>query len=240
MSPLECLLRRRARVQARPALRRVGDRTASSPTAPSGSSPTPAGERRAGSASSPSTCSSRAPSPASTTQAAALFDPSPLHAQLRDTLPWGSLHDSIDRERLLAFGVAATDVVTGRSTLFADGRAPAKSTPTSRVVPTRITAEHCLASAAIPGVFPPVAGAQPASWSVCARSTRRTARFGTCTCGPPRASASSPRRCGRPRRAVARVTRGAADRHAGVRKGSGLRLPVHTVEDQVAPCGCPG
>ncbi|MFZ5482522.1 MAG: patatin-like phospholipase family protein [Myxococcota bacterium] len=90
-------------------------------------------------------------------EAAALFDPAPLYRLMRETLPWSSLHDAIDGGRLKSFVVCATDVASGFTVLFADGEAPSKSTPTTRVVATRVGADHCLASAAIPLVFPAVA-----------------------------------------------------------------------------------
>lgn len=87
----------------------------------------------------------------------ALFDPSPLYDRLRETLPWGELHARIDRGALRAFVVATTEVMTGRCVQFADGAGLIPhQTPTTRMVPRRIGAEHCLASAAIPLVFPAV------------------------------------------------------------------------------------
>lgn len=86
----------------------------------------------------------------------ALFDPAPVRALIRDSLPWGELHNAIDSGRLAAFVVAATDVASGMSVAFVDGVVQPHCTPHACIIPTRIRAEHCLASAAIPIVFPSV------------------------------------------------------------------------------------
>lgn len=88
---------------------------------------------------------------------AALFDPTPLYARIRDELPWRRLHDRLDRGELHAFVVTTTDIADGRCVLWADGKGCDRLTPTFRMVPRRVAAEHVLASAAIPFVFPPVA-----------------------------------------------------------------------------------
>lgn len=87
----------------------------------------------------------------------ALFDPAPVEALIRREIPWAALHDSIDRGRLRAFVAAATDVASGVAIAWVDGpRVEHDCTPTTCLVPARIGPEHCLASAAIPFVFPAV------------------------------------------------------------------------------------
>lgn len=86
----------------------------------------------------------------------ALFDPAPVAELVRDGLPWADLHAAIDSGRLHALVVAATDVASGTSMAFVDGRVHAGCTPTNCMMKTRIGPAHCLASAAIPIVFPAV------------------------------------------------------------------------------------
>lgn len=87
----------------------------------------------------------------------AIFDPQPLYDRMCGTLPWGELHARIDRGDLRAFVVATTEVMTGRCVQFTDGvGVEPRQTPTTRMVPARIGAEHCLASAALPLWFPSV------------------------------------------------------------------------------------
>jgi NTE family protein len=87
---------------------------------------------------------------------AAVFDPAPLYAYVRDTMPWGELRSRIDRGDIKAFVVSVTDVANGRSVQFVDGIQKTRETGTMLMQPTRIRPDHCLASAAIPFIFPPV------------------------------------------------------------------------------------
>ena len=86
-----------------------------------------------------------------------LLDPTPVYELVKNTLPWDQLYARMERGDLRSLVVAATEVSNGRCTLFADGVVPRpKTTATSRFHPTRVRAEHVLASAAIPFVFPVV------------------------------------------------------------------------------------
>jgi len=90
-----------------------------------------------------------------------LVDGAPLHQYVRDSFPWEGLRRAIDQGRLRAFVVAATDIASGRCVQFVD-QAPDNPKIGSHhaevsVVHTRITAEHCLASSAIPFLFPAIA-----------------------------------------------------------------------------------
>ncbi len=89
-------------------------------------------------------------------QASALLDPTPLREMLTKRIPWDALYARIGRGDLDALVIAATDVASGRATLFTDGVRSPRPRPTTVVHRTRITPDHCLASAAIPFVFPPV------------------------------------------------------------------------------------
>jgi NTE family protein len=86
----------------------------------------------------------------------ALFDPTPLYERVRDELPWNLLHERIDRQDLRAMVVSTTDVMTGRCIHFTDGPILPYERPNAVLRPERIQAVHCLASAAIPLVFPAV------------------------------------------------------------------------------------
>lgn len=86
----------------------------------------------------------------------ALFEPGPLYTYVRDAMPWSELHARIDRGELKALVVTVTDVANGRTIQFVDGPCEPRETGTMVMRPTRIGPDHCLASAAIPFIFPPV------------------------------------------------------------------------------------
>jgi len=91
--------------------------------------------------------------------AAGIFDPRPLAKLISQRIPWRQLVRNFKSRRVQALTVSATNVRTGRSTVYID-RAPGVPLPRSgaRVViqPTHILPQHVLASAAMPLVFPPV------------------------------------------------------------------------------------
>lgn len=87
-----------------------------------------------------------------------VLDPSGVEALVQRAIPFDALHRNVDEGRVRAFVVAALHIGTGVTTLFtelapnvtiAPGRHPRRL---SR--PERITADHVLASAAIPALFP--------------------------------------------------------------------------------------
>jgi NTE family protein len=85
-----------------------------------------------------------------------LLDPEPLRVTLRERIDFGQLEDNVQAGRLDAAGVVATSALTSRSVVFHSGR---KSPPRDRLrgidyLATPLTAEHVLASAAIPVIFP--------------------------------------------------------------------------------------
>lgn len=86
----------------------------------------------------------------------ALFDASPLWGFLDRAMDWRQIHSRVDRGDLLAFVVAATDISSGGTVLFTDGSRAPRDRAGTRVVRTRIDRRHCLASGAIPFIFPAV------------------------------------------------------------------------------------
>ncbi|MCO4744471.1 MAG: patatin-like phospholipase family protein [Proteobacteria bacterium] len=91
-----------------------------------------------------------------TGEGAALWNSRPLRRLLRRTIPWPALYERLDSGELAALVVAATDVGTGATVLFADGSIGPRPRSHSRVIPTRIGPAHALASSAIPLIFPAV------------------------------------------------------------------------------------
>jgi len=91
--------------------------------------------------------------------AAGIFDPRPLAKLISSRIPWRQLVRNLKGRLISALTVSATNVRTGRSTVYID-RATGVPLPRSgaRVViqPSHILPQHVLASAAMPLVFPPV------------------------------------------------------------------------------------
>jgi NTE family protein len=91
--------------------------------------------------------------------AAGIFDPRPLAKLISHRIPWRQLVRNLKTQQIKALTVSATNIRTGRSTVYID-RAPGVQLPRSgaRVViqPSHILPQHVLASAAMPLVFPPV------------------------------------------------------------------------------------
>ena len=91
--------------------------------------------------------------------AAGIFDPRPLAKLISHRIPWRQLVRNLKGRLISALTVSATNVRTGRSTVYID-RATGVPLPRSgaRVVihPSHILPQHVLASAAMPLVFPPV------------------------------------------------------------------------------------
>jgi NTE family protein len=89
----------------------------------------------------------------------ALLDVRPLAQLVRESVDWNRLHQNAAEGVIDSLVVAALQVRTGRTAMFTQLSPTCEFTPSrdpNRVsVRTDITAEHVLASAAIPGVFPP-------------------------------------------------------------------------------------
>ena len=87
-----------------------------------------------------------------------LLDSRGIEVLVRRTIDWAKLHENIDNGRIDAVMVAALHVLSGRTTMFTE------RAPHCHIEPTRderkvtafeqITADHVLASAAIPLLFP--------------------------------------------------------------------------------------
>lgn len=90
-----------------------------------------------------------------------LVDPTHLESIVRNRIPWRGITENLHRGHLTGVSVAATELATGFTTLFVQTKSgrPPRGFATEAgqvVVPTPITAAHCLASAAIPVLFPAV------------------------------------------------------------------------------------
>jgi NTE family protein len=87
-----------------------------------------------------------------------LMDPRALEDLVRKQIPFGRLHDNVDKGVVQALVVAALNIASTKTTMFAE------VAPTARFIPsrdprrqgslTRIECGHVLASAAIPLLFP--------------------------------------------------------------------------------------
>jgi len=88
-----------------------------------------------------------------------LFDSRPLARLIGYRIPWRQLARNLRSQRIQALTVSATNVRTGRSTLYVDrarGVALPRGGTRIAVQATHILPQHVLASAAMPLVFPPV------------------------------------------------------------------------------------
>ena len=88
----------------------------------------------------------------------AFLDPQELESLVEEGVPWQRLHDNVAARRIRALVVTALHVASGRTTVFTH-LAPGQSYPASRDprrvhVAERVTADHVLASAAVPLLFP--------------------------------------------------------------------------------------
>lgn len=93
------------------------------------------------------------------TGAFALLDAHPMYELVRRMYPEQALREAIAFGDTRAFIVAATDLDNGNTTLFLDSYDPTlwlQKVPGAHVVRGPITAEHCLASSALPLIFEPV------------------------------------------------------------------------------------
>jgi len=83
-----------------------------------------------------------------------------LERVVRDSIPWSRIRRNLAEDRIEAACVAATEIATGRSTVFLDAqRGPDAAwdhDPSMIAVPAKLGPAHALASAAIPMLFPAV------------------------------------------------------------------------------------
>jgi NTE family protein len=89
----------------------------------------------------------------------AAIDLGPVEEVVRRAIDWPALSRNLSSHTVAAVVLASLHVGTGRTVLFADlapGHVMTASRDPARLqVQARLTADHVLASAAIPGVFPP-------------------------------------------------------------------------------------
>ncbi|HEX4922063.1 MAG TPA: patatin-like phospholipase family protein, partial [Candidatus Bathyarchaeia archaeon] len=87
-----------------------------------------------------------------------LLDATPLRHFLNERLHCERIHDNIKRGHLYALAISATNLNSGESYLFIQGRKghPMWNRVRLVTVATRITVDHICASAAIPLIFQPV------------------------------------------------------------------------------------
>ncbi|MCC6214921.1 MAG: patatin-like phospholipase family protein [Polyangiaceae bacterium] len=87
-----------------------------------------------------------------------VLDPRPLEQLVERSVVWERLHDNVQKGRARALLVAALDVASGRTVIFGElsplARYRASNDPRRSFTAEAITAEHVLASAAIPVLFP--------------------------------------------------------------------------------------
>ncbi len=97
--------------------------------------------------------------------AGSLLDPAPLARSLDQWVDWDDLRRNLRRGRMDTVCTVATSLTEDVPVAFVDGRRPPRTAGSHglRYVSTRLAAEHVLASAAIPLLFPPVQVRRPAA-----------------------------------------------------------------------------
>jgi NTE family protein len=89
-----------------------------------------------------------------------LLDARGIEAVVRQAISPDGIRRNLEAGRIKALTVSTTDVASGRTVIFLQrkepGLPPWSHDPTITVVPTQISAEHALASAAVPLLFPAV------------------------------------------------------------------------------------
>jgi NTE family protein len=89
-----------------------------------------------------------------------LLNPDHLERLVRDAVPWPRIRRNLAEGHLEAACVAATEIATGRATVFLDARerdtAAWEHDPSMVARPVKLGPAHALASAAIPILFPAV------------------------------------------------------------------------------------
>jgi NTE family protein len=89
-----------------------------------------------------------------------MFDPSGVEAIIRDAVPFQAIGEHMRAGRLRALSISTTHVASGRTVVFVQRREgdvpPWGSDPTMVARAAQIRADHVLASAAVPLLFPAV------------------------------------------------------------------------------------
>ena len=93
--------------------------------------------------------------------ATGLLDPGGLWLLADRNIDWAGLHDNVSSGRFDAVALAATEIGSGRTHVFVEGRMPARALESGRMaeftpLAASLGARHVRASAAIPILFPPV------------------------------------------------------------------------------------
>jgi NTE family protein len=103
----------------------------------------------------------------------ALLDTSPLHALLKERLPFAKIQNNLDRGVFKALAITALDYQSSTAITFVQGQNTLPDWERSRrkSEKTVISAEHVLASSAIPLLFPPVGVDQRFFGDGCVRNT---------------------------------------------------------------------
>jgi NTE family protein len=95
------------------------------------------------------------------TRGGGVFDPSGIERIVRESVPFPAITKHMREGRLAALSISTTHVASGRTVVFVQrregGAPPWGSDPTMVLRPATIQAEHALASAAVPLLFPAVA-----------------------------------------------------------------------------------
>jgi NTE family protein len=88
-----------------------------------------------------------------------VLDAAPLADLVRSGIPWRNLHQGVVEGAVQGVTVSATDIETGHTVVFVETKDPTLLVSRDRAVDwanVRLTAQHALASAAIPIIFPTV------------------------------------------------------------------------------------
>ena len=88
-----------------------------------------------------------------------LLDATPLASLVREVIPWRGLHQAVAERAIIGVAISATDVETGHTVVFVETEDPGLLVSRDRAIDwaqARLTAQHALASAAIPIIFPTV------------------------------------------------------------------------------------
>jgi NTE family protein len=89
-----------------------------------------------------------------------MFDPSGIEKIIRDAVPFGAISEHMRAGRLAAISISTTHVASGRTVIFIqrrEGGIPGWGSDRTMVArPAQIEAEHVLASASVPLLFPAV------------------------------------------------------------------------------------
>ncbi|TMA25950.1 MAG: hypothetical protein E6J78_16000 [Deltaproteobacteria bacterium] len=88
-----------------------------------------------------------------------LLDAAPLAELVRTAIPWRELHQGVAERAIIGVTVSATDIETGHTVVFVETQESRLLVSRDRAIDwgaVRLTAQHALASAAIPIIFPTV------------------------------------------------------------------------------------